>query len=46
MECVLVDLGKPLTGALNGFNAYVTLSKGWGRSTIRLLCEIDTKLFT
>ena len=44
--CVLVDLGKALTGALNGFNAYVTLSRSWGRSTIRLLREIDTKLFT
>ena len=46
MECVLVDLGKPPTGALNGFNAYVALSRSRGRNTIRLLREIDSKLFT
>jgi ATP-dependent exoDNAse (exonuclease V) alpha subunit len=46
MECVIVDLGKPPTGALNGFNAYVALSRSRGRKTIRLLREIDTKLFT
>lgn len=26
MECVLIDLGKPPTGALTGFTVYVTLS--------------------
>jgi hypothetical protein len=46
MECVLVDLSKPPTGALNRFNAYIALSRGRGRNTIRLLREVDTKLFT
>ncbi len=27
MECVIVDIGKPPTGTLNAFNAYVTLSR-------------------
>ena len=46
MECILVDLGKLPTGALNGFNAYVALSRSWGQSMIILLREIDTRLFT
>ncbi|KAF8268658.1 hypothetical protein EI94DRAFT_1577094, partial [Lactarius quietus] len=46
MECVLVDLGKPPTSALTGFNAYVALSRSRGRDTIRLLREFNEKLFT
>ena len=30
IECVIVDLAKPPSGALNGFNVYVTLSRSHG----------------
>ena len=46
MECVIVDLGKPPSGGLTGFNVYVALSRSRGRSTIRLLRDFDEKLFT
>lgn len=46
MESVIVDLGKPPSGKLTAFNAYVALSRGRGRATIRLLREFDAKLFT
>ncbi|KAN0138718.1 hypothetical protein V8E53_003706 [Lactarius tabidus] len=46
MESVIVDLGKPPTGRISGFNAYVALSRGRGRPTIRLLRPYDHKLFT
>ena len=46
METVIVDLAKPPSGKLTGFNAYVALSRGRGRPTIRLLRDFDEKLFT
>ncbi|KAK0246522.1 hypothetical protein EDD85DRAFT_784129 [Armillaria nabsnona] len=43
---VLVDLGRPPTGKLGPFNAYVALSRSKGRENIRLLRRPDTSLFT
>ena len=45
MECVIVDLGKPPSGGLTGFNMYIALSRSHGQSTIRLLWDFDEKLF-
>ncbi|KIJ05456.1 hypothetical protein PAXINDRAFT_21291 [Paxillus involutus ATCC 200175] len=42
---VLVDIATPPTGGLNLFNLYVALSRSSGRSTIRLLRDLDVKLF-
>ena len=46
IECVIVDLVKPPSGKLNGFNVYVSLSRSLGRENIRLLRPVDHKLFT
>ncbi len=46
IEIVIVDLGKPPTGKLSPFNAYVALSCSRGRHSIRLLRKPDRKLFT
>ena len=46
MESVIVDLGKPPTGALTGFTVYVALSRSRGRPNIRLLRPFDHSLFT
>ena len=46
IEYVIVDLGKPASGDLNGFNAYVALSRSRGRDTIRLLREFRSDIFT
>ncbi|KAI9463712.1 hypothetical protein BJY52DRAFT_1115305, partial [Lactarius psammicola] len=46
MNCVLIDLARPPSGSLSGFNAYVALSRSRGRATIRLLRDFDEKLFT
>lgn len=43
---VLVDIGKTSSFALSPFNAYVALSRGRSRETIRLLRDFDDKLFT
>ena len=43
---VLVDLAKPPTGSITPFGAYVALSRGRGRETIRLLRDFEDKLFT
>ncbi|KAF8256855.1 hypothetical protein EI94DRAFT_1475672, partial [Lactarius quietus] len=37
IENVIVDLAKPPSGNLTGFNAYVSLSRSRGRNNIRLL---------
>jgi hypothetical protein len=42
---VLVDIASPPSGTLSLFNLYVALSRSSGRSTIRLLCDFDDKLF-
>ncbi len=41
-----MDLGKPPSSALTGFNAYVALSRSRGRDTIHLLRNFDEKTFT
>ncbi|KAH9010974.1 hypothetical protein EDB84DRAFT_1279376, partial [Lactarius hengduanensis] len=46
LECVIIDIGKPPSGSLTGFNTYIALSRSWGRDTIRLLWNFDTRLFT
>lgn len=46
MKCVIVDIGKPPSGSLTPFNAYIALSRSRGRDTIRLLRDFDDKLFT
>jgi len=43
---VLVDLAKPPTGSITPFAAYVALSRGRGRDSIRLLRDFEDKLFT
>lgn len=43
---VIVDIGNPPTGHLTGFNAYVALSRGRGRDSIRLLQDFDDTLLT
>lgn len=45
-ECILVDLGKPPSGVLTSFNAYVGLSRSHRWITIRLLHNVDEALFT
>jgi hypothetical protein len=42
---VIVDIGRPPTGKLTAFNAYVMLSRAKGRRWIRLLRDFDEQLF-
>jgi hypothetical protein len=44
LEPVIVDIGSPPYGHLTPFNIYVALSRGTGRSTIRLLRDFDASL--
>ena len=46
IESVIVDLARPPSSFLSGFNAYVALSRSRGRDTIRLLRDFDDNLFT
>jgi len=46
LQKVIIDIGKPPTFALSPFNVYVALPRSRGRGDIRLLLEIDPKLFT
>ncbi|KAH9170427.1 hypothetical protein EDB89DRAFT_1853513 [Lactarius sanguifluus] len=46
LECVIVDIGKPRSGSLTGFNAYVALSRSRSRDTIRLLENFNGRIFT
>lgn len=46
IESVVVDLAKPPSGKITGFNTYVALSRSRGRDTIRLLRDFDEKMFT
>ena len=41
---VIIDIGKPPTGALSSFSVYVALSRSRGRDTIRLLRDFDPNL--
>ena len=45
IEYVIIDIGKPPTGALSPFSVYVALSRSRGRDTIQLLREFNAKLF-
>jgi hypothetical protein len=45
MECVIVDISKPPSGALSPFSVYVALSRSRGRKTIRILRDFDPALF-
>lgn len=45
MEYVIIDIGKPPTGALSPFGVYVALSRSRGRKNIRLLRDFDRQLF-
>ncbi|KAF8594056.1 hypothetical protein BDV93DRAFT_502254 [Ceratobasidium sp. AG-I] len=46
MSAVIVDIGKPPSGGITPFNAYVALSRSSGRDTIRLLRDFKDVLFT
>lgn len=46
MNAAIVDIGRPPTGKITPFNAYVALSRSSGRDTIRLLRNFDETLFT
>ena len=46
IESVIVDLARPPSSFLSGFNAYVALSRSRGRDTIRLLRDFNDSLFT
>lgn len=46
IQYVIVDIGRPPSGKLTGFNAYVALSRSSGAATIRLLRDFDNRLFT
>ncbi|KAH9022181.1 hypothetical protein EDB85DRAFT_1871491 [Lactarius pseudohatsudake] len=44
LECVIIDITKPPSGTLTGFNAYVALLRSCRRDTIRLLWNFDLNL--
>ena len=44
LEPVIIDIGRPPQGHLTPFNIYVALSRGTGRSNIRLLRDFDETL--
>ncbi|KAF6745923.1 ATP-dependent DNA helicase PIF1 [Ephemerocybe angulata] len=46
IEKVIIDIGKPPDNELSPFNAYVALSRGRGRDSIRLLRDFNPDLFT
>ena len=46
IECIIVDLAKPPSGTLTGFNVYVGLSHSHGQKNICLLWAFNHKLFT
>jgi hypothetical protein len=43
---VFIDIGRPPTGHLTAFNAYVALLRARGQHTVRLLRDFDDKIFT
>ncbi|KAF8816603.1 hypothetical protein BYT27DRAFT_7076813, partial [Phlegmacium glaucopus] len=45
MECVIVNISKPLSGRLLPFSIYVALSRSGGRRTIHILRDFDPALF-
>lgn len=46
IESIVADFAKPPLGKINGFHAYIALSRSWGMKMIRLLQDFDEKLFT
>ncbi|KAF8526431.1 hypothetical protein JB92DRAFT_2700307 [Gautieria morchelliformis] len=46
LQPVIIDIGNPPTGGLNAFNAYVTISRGRSCSTVILLRDFDSSIFT
>lgn len=46
LDRVIVDIGKPATGSINQFNAYVVLSRGRDPEKVWLLRPFDIQLFT
>ncbi|KAG8891643.1 hypothetical protein FRC01_014596 [Tulasnella sp. 417] len=46
IDHVIVDIGKPGTGGISQFNAYVAISRGRGPEKFRFLRDFDSKLFT
>lgn len=43
---VIVNIGKIRSSSLTPFNAYVALSRGVGRESVRLLRNFESELFT
>jgi hypothetical protein len=43
---VIIDIGNTPTAKLNPFNAYVAMSRGTGRTFVRLLRDFESDLFT
>ncbi|KAF8521155.1 hypothetical protein JB92DRAFT_2827946 [Gautieria morchelliformis] len=46
LQPVIIDIGNPPSGGLNAFNAYVAISRGRSRNTIRFLREFNSTIFT
>jgi hypothetical protein len=46
IQCTLFVIAQPPTGELMPFNAYVALSRGHGRESMRLLRDFNDRLFT
>ncbi|KIO13324.1 hypothetical protein M404DRAFT_18813 [Pisolithus tinctorius Marx 270] len=46
LEHCIIDIGMPPSGQLTPFNAYIALSRSWGRDTTQLLRDFDVRLFT
>jgi PIF1-like helicase len=46
IDPVVVDIGRPPSGHLTPFNAYVALSRGRSRESVRLLRDFDDTIFT
>ncbi|KIO25222.1 hypothetical protein M407DRAFT_25445 [Tulasnella calospora MUT 4182] len=46
LDWVIVNIGKPATGSINQFNAYVALSRGRNPEKVWLLRPFEMQLFT
>ncbi|KIO17573.1 hypothetical protein M407DRAFT_32739 [Tulasnella calospora MUT 4182] len=46
LDRVIVDIGKPATGSISQFNAYVALSRGRDPEKVWLLRPFEMQLFT
>jgi hypothetical protein len=43
---IILDITNPPTGSLNQFNAYVAISRGRSRESVRILRKFDPFIFT